>query len=76
MKMINYVQFYDETKYIKDFINLPHKIYSKNNTENSKEIRKILEGKHPLRKYFKMVKFLIYKDNIAVREICYYNISK
>lgn len=63
---MNYVQFNDEKKYIRDFIRLPQKLYLENNVENSKEIRKILEGKHPLNKYFNIYKFLIYEENNVV----------
>lgn len=63
---MNYVQFDFEKKYIKDFIGLSDKIYSKNNTQNVKEVRKILEEKHPLCKYFKLYKFLIYQDRDVV----------
>lgn len=66
MKKMNYVQFNFEKKYIKDFINLTKKIYTEDNTENPKEIKQILEGKHPLSKYFKLYKFLIYKDGKTV----------
>ena len=63
---MNYLQFNQETEYIKEFIKLPHKIYSKNTIENPKEIKCILEGKHPLCKYFKLYKFLIYDRNSVV----------
>lgn len=63
---MNYIQFNLEKKYIKDFVNLPNKLYIKDNTENPNEVKKILEGKHPLNKYFKLYKFLIYQDNKPV----------
>ena len=63
---MNYVQFDSEIKYIKEFIKLPHKIYPKNSIENPKEIKNILQSKHPLCKYFKMHKFLIYNGNDVV----------
>ena len=66
MKKMNYVQFNLEKKYIKDFISLPKKLYKKDNTENSKEIKQILEESHPLNKYFKLYKFLIYQDREVV----------
>ena len=42
MKKMNYVQFNLEKKYIKDCISVPKKLYKKDNTENSKEIKQIL----------------------------------
>ena len=66
MKTMNYVQFDNESKYIKDFISLPQKLYLKNNTENAEETRKLLEERHPLSKYFQLYKFLIYKDKEVV----------
>lgn len=60
------IQFNTEENYIKDFIQLPKKIYIKDNTEDSAEMRKILEEKHPLSKYFSLYKFLIYDENNAV----------
>ena len=63
---MNIVQFDFEKKYIKDFINLPNKIYKINCSENKKETKSILEGEHPLCKYFKLYKFLIYEKNCAV----------
>lgn len=64
--MLKYIQFYNEKKYIREFIKLPQTLYKKNNTEDSKEVRSILEGKHPLCKYFKIFKFLIYDENTVV----------
>lgn len=63
---MNYVQFNQEKRYIKDFISLPKKLYKKDNTENSRELKSILEGKHPLCKYFNLYKFLIYEKNKVV----------
>lgn len=66
VKIMNYVQFNYEKKYIKDFINLPRKIYKENNTENANETKEILKEKHPLNKYFKIYKFLVYNEKKAV----------
>lgn len=66
MKKMNYIQFEFEKKYVKEFIGLTKKLYRKGNIENSKEIKKILEEKHPLSKYFKIYKFLIYKNQKVV----------
>lgn len=63
---MNYVQFNFEKQYIKDFINFPKKIYPKGNNEDSKEIEQILKEKHPLSKYFKLYKFLIYQEKEVV----------
>lgn len=59
------IQFDYEEKYIKDFLNLPKKLYTKENqTEVSSEVRKILLDKHMLNKYIKeLYKFVIYDDN-------------
>ena len=64
--MLNYIQFNHEKKYIKDFINFSKRLYEKDKMENSKELKNILEDKHPLCKYFKLYKFLIYKKNKVV----------
>ena len=53
------IQFNDESKYIKEFIKLPKKLYIGDNTEDSKEVKEILEGIHPLCKYFTIYKFII-----------------
>ena len=46
------VEFEYEKKYIEDFLKLPKMLYSKwNNTENYKETKNILLGKHMLLKY-------------------------
>ena len=63
---MNYVLFNCEKKYVKDFANFSKKLYKKDNTENSNELKSILLGKHPLCKYFKLYKFLIYEKNKVV----------
>ena len=56
------IQFDKEEKYIKDFISLPKKLYTKkDNMEDSNTIRSLLLEEHPLSKDFKLNKFLIYK---------------
>lgn len=59
------VQFEYEKKYVEDFLKLPKMLYTKlNNTENYKDIKNILLGKHMLLKYIdKLYKFVIYDDN-------------
>ena len=64
---MNIVEFNYEKKYINDFIALPKKLYNKeNNMEDSSTIKKLLLNKHPLSKYFKLNKFLIYDDSKVV----------
>lgn len=64
---MEFIKFDLEKKYIKEFINLAKKIYSKNeNMEDEKEIVELLTNKHPLNKYFKLDKFLILKDKEVV----------
>ncbi len=61
------VEFNTEEKQIKDFINLPNKIYSKdNNTQNDDELRLLLQNRHPLSAYFNLYKFCIYQNNEIV----------
>jgi len=60
------IQFSNEKKYIRDFVNFPCKLYIKTAIESKKEIKSILEDKHPLCKYFTMSKFLIYKKKEVV----------
>lgn len=57
------IKFEYEKKYIKDFIKLPKILYTKkDNMEDSDTIKTLLLDKHPLSKYFKLHKFLIYDD--------------
>jgi hypothetical protein len=71
--MINVIEFNNETKYVSDFLMLPTKLYSKSNLmEDKNDVKKILLGEHVLSKYFKVYKFIAYKDNIVSRTI-YYN---
>lgn len=63
---MNYVLFNCEKKYVKEFINFSKKLYKKYNNENSNELKSLLLGKHPLCKYFKLYKFLIYEKNKVV----------
>ncbi|MBQ8300250.1 MAG: GNAT family N-acetyltransferase [Clostridia bacterium] len=68
---MEYIKFEYERKYVKEFINLSKKIYSKSeNMENKKEIEKLLLNVHPLSKYFHLDKFLIYDDNKVVGRFC------
>ena len=63
---MNCVQFENEKKYVNDFIQLSKKIYGEISNEDAKEIKSLLEGNHPLSKYFKLYKFLIYEENKVV----------
>ncbi len=57
------IEFDKEPKYIKDFVNLPGKIYDpKENMEDPGTMKKILRGEHPLSSYFSLNKFLVYDD--------------
>lgn len=68
---MEYIKFAYEKKYIKDFVKLPEKIYSKSeNMESKKEIRKLLLDIHPLSKYFHLDKFLIYDNKKVVGRFC------
>ena len=61
------IKFDKETNYINDFIKITKKIYDKNdNMEDESTIKSILLAKHPLSKYFKLDKFLIYDDTDVV----------
>ena len=60
---MNCIEFTTEPKRIRDFLSLPKRLYKSNeNTENPKQTKQILLGKHPLSKYFKIYPFVIYKD--------------
>lgn len=68
---MEYRKFEYESDAVKDFINLPKKLYSnKNNMENSKQMEKLLLDKHVLSKYFHLDKFLIYKYKKVVGRFC------
>ncbi len=63
---MNVVQFKLEKKYINAFIRFPQMLYPKDNMESAEETKALLEEKHPLSKYFKLYKFLIYQDKKVV----------
>lgn len=57
------VKFEKEEKYVKDFVKLASVIYdADDNMEDPGTMKKILLGEHPLSKYFKLDKFLVYDD--------------
>ncbi len=61
------VRFDKEENYIKDFIDLPKKLYTKkDNMEDSDTMKKLLLEEHPLSNDFKLTKFLIYKNEEVV----------
>ena len=61
------IRFEHERKYIKDFLELPKILYTKEtNMENPKEIEELLRGKHPLSNYFSLHKFLVYDKGKVV----------
>ena len=61
------IRFEEEEKYIKDFLSLPKRLYSKDtNMENPKETERFLRGTHPLSAYFTLHKFLVYDEGKAV----------
>ena len=67
------IRFDKETQYIKDFVKLPQMIYSSSdNMEDPDTMKMILEERHPLSKYFKLAKFLVYDKGIKGRFITWY----
>ncbi len=71
--MINVIEFQFEKKYINDFLKLPKKLYKKSELmEDKKSTKAILEEKHVLSKYFKIFKFVAYKDDVVSRKIFNY----
>lgn len=61
------IEFTTEAKRIKDFLSLPKRLYKpEENTEDPKQTKAILLGKHPLSKYFKIYPFVIYDDKKPV----------
>lgn len=61
------IQFKKEPIYIDEFLKLPNILYDKStNTEDPNTVKKLLTEKHPLSKYFKLYKFLIYDENELV----------
>ncbi|MBP5472410.1 MAG: hypothetical protein J6Y12_07050, partial [Lachnospiraceae bacterium] len=57
----------NEERYIKDFLNLAKRLYTKkDNMESPDTIRKFLTGEHPMSKYFTLDAYLIYDGDRAV----------
>lgn len=69
LKELKCVKFEDESKYKKAFLSLTEKLYQPlENMEDKTEIKKLLNNTHPLSKYFKLDKFLIYQgDEVVAR---------
>ena len=65
--MYKIVTFNDQENYLQDFLDLPRSLYDeKTITQNIEEERSILLDKHVLSKYFKLHKYLVYKENKVV----------
>jgi hypothetical protein len=61
--MYKLVTFDKEENYIRDFLKIPKELYSKSEiVQNEKEERELLTEKHLLSKYFKIYKFIVYKE--------------
>lgn len=61
------IRFEQQKKFVRDFLGLPEKLYDRRtNMENPAEVKKLLLGTHPLSKYFRFYKFLIYDGYRAV----------
>lgn len=68
--MYKIVEFNDQDKYINEFINLSHKLYSEDEImQNDIELKQLLKNEHILCKYFTLRKFLIYKDNNVISRV-------
>ncbi|MCR5835549.1 MAG: hypothetical protein K6G88_03495 [Lachnospiraceae bacterium] len=64
---MNCIIFKNEKKYVNDFINLPVKLYGKDdNMESPGTVKQLLLGNHPLSKYFTLYPFLIYSEKEVV----------
>lgn len=62
--MYKVIEFKNEIEYQKEFLDLPKKLYSKNELmQNENEERQILEEKHMLSKYFTIHRFLVINEN-------------
>ena len=65
------VTFEKEEKYIKDFLELPKKLYNKKEIVQNEELEKdLLLGNHCLNKYFKQYKMLLYSEKDIVIGRC------
>ena len=60
--MIKIVKFENEKAYIEDFLKLPGILYDKKTImQNKAEEESLLNGTHPLSRYFKLHKYIVYK---------------
>lgn len=65
--MLKVIKFQKEEKYVKDFLELPKKLYDKRTLmQNRDEEEMLLMDNHPLSKYFHLDKFNIYKNEEIV----------
>jgi hypothetical protein len=65
--MYKIVPFNDQENYLQDFLALPRNLYdTKTITQNKDEERSLLLGQHVLSKYFKLHKYLVYKDDKVI----------
>ncbi len=61
------IKFEKEESYIKDFIQFPKQLYDKKTLmQNEEEEKSLLLETHQLSKYFKLDKFLVYKEDKVV----------
>ena len=65
--MYKIIAFCDEENYLHDFLQLPKKLYDKKTiTQNENEEKSLLLNQHVLSKYFRLHKYLVYKNDVAV----------
>ena len=75
--MISVISFTNENKYVNDFLKLPKMLYTKKDLmEDRNDTKNILLEKHVLSKYFKIYKFIAYKDNKVARKIYNNHLSR
>jgi len=56
-----------EKSNIKKFVDFPKRLYSsKDNMESASQMKSLLEGTHPLSKYFELDAYLILRDDVTV----------
>lgn len=68
LKLVAFCENAAERKvFIRDFLSLPKKLYSKDdNMEDPGNMKSLLEGVHPLGSYFKLFPFLVYDEESPV----------
>lgn len=61
------IQFTGEKRYVRDFLSLAKRLYgASDNMEDPSAIKALLLGEHPLSRYFRLDKFLVYSGKKAV----------